>query len=388
MSAILFPVAVFVGGVAALLLIVADSAGGRLMGLAFVALCVGVELLPFALFPGGDPGYSEEEVVAFARWRAQARRRRIGPVLGVITMGFLALTAAAMVSPPAEVSDLRPRPGLQTVWLGPARPSRVELARLTPERDQMALASWLMPFADPLFDLDQASRLRPAMRSIYAEMANDPSYGRAASVLGLAYGELFGADGVTGQVFVDLPPGDGPFPALVFIHGFGGNALSYPWVLRRVAHAHGYAIVAPGYGAGLWYQDEGPAVVERALRWMAESGRFDMDRVALAGLSNGGFGVAAVLESRPWRGVAWLSAVLGPEDVEGITLGGPALILHGGADDRIPVRFPSGAAERLRAQGARVDLDVVPDADHFLLFTHRARVDAALERWFGAMESP
>jgi pimeloyl-ACP methyl ester carboxylesterase len=171
----------------------------------------------------------------------------------------------------------------------------------------------------------------------------------------------------------------------LFIHGFGGNALSYPWVLRKVAHAHGYALVAPGYGAGLWYEDEAPGVIARTLEWMAGTGRFDMDRVVLAGLSNGGFGVTAVAGRHPWRGVAWLSGVMVPEDVAALDLKVPVLILHGGVDDRIPMDLIDESARALRSRGTTVDLDVVDDADHFLLFTHRERVDAALERWLSAI---
>jgi predicted esterase len=380
-----------VGGIAIVLLFVAETWPGRALGLGFALLSTFTVLLPLALAPAvAEPlAFTEEEAHALAREAAVRRRRHLRQLLPLGALALACLGWAWVVAPPAEERPLADTPGLQSVWLGPARPSRLGLSWVTPERDQLVLATHLMWAADPWLEREEAAAFRDDVQRIYDEMASEPSYADPGSALGFAYLELLGGPDVTGHVYVDLAPAPGPQPALVFIHGFGGSAASYLWVLRRAAHARGWAIVAPGYGAGLWYQPEGAATVERTLDWMQASGRFDMDRLVLAGLSNGGFGVTAAATLHPWRGLAWLSGVLDPNEMTRLSaIRAPMLVLHGGTEDRIPLPFVSSAVDTLRAGGADVTFDVVPDADHFLLFSHRDRVDAALDAWLTRAETP
>lgn len=386
-----FPVALLVGGMAIVLLVVADTWAGRALGLGFVCASVATVLLPFALWPDvGEPAFATEAEVAEASSRARRVRTARLPVLApLVAIAVVCLGGAWAYAPDGvDRPALTDAPGLQSIWLGPAEPARAGLPHVTPERDQMVLASHLLWMLDPWLDREEATGLRAAMRAVYAEIDADPSYGEAGSALGLAYDELLGGPDVSGHVYVDRAPGGGTQPAILYLHGWGGSLLAYPWVLRRAAHARGYAIVAPSYGAGYWFDDEGIATVERTLQWMAETGRFDMDRVVLAGLSNGGHGVTAAAPAWRWQGIAWLSGVIEPGEMPeiGAEVRVPILVLHGGQEDRVPIEYATAAVEELRAGGATVDFDVVEDADHFLLFTHRARVDAAIDRWLGASE--
>lgn len=342
-----------VAGVAAVLLVVAETWAGRALGLGFLVGGVSLAGLPV--------------------WRT-------GPGLAVAA----GLLAGAWLAAPPLPGPLADGPGLQAVWLGPAAPRRWSLPWVTPERDQMALAASLVWIVDPLLDRRESRGFARAISRIHDEM--DAGGPPVASALGLAYGELLGGDARSGHVWVDLAPGPDPQGAIVFLHGFGGNAQAYPWALRTAAHARGYAIVAPSFGAGFWFEAGGRGTVEATLAWMRGTGRFDMDRVALAGLSNGAYGVEAAADAHPWAGLAWLSAVVDADRVAR-SPAVPTLVLHGARDDRVPPSGPLAAADALRARGVPVDLDVVGDADHFLLFTHRDRVDRAVDRWLDAVDA-
>ena len=49
-------------------------------------------------------------------------------------------------------------------------------------------------------------------------------------------------------------------------------------------------------------------------------------------------------------------------------------MITGEEDLRIPAEFIHDAVARLREQGIRVELDMVPKEDHFLFFSDRKRV--------------
>ncbi len=367
-----------VTGVAALLLVVAETTRGRAMGLGFVAAGVAVAALVLA---------------------GPHLRRRFAAPAAIALIAFTYACAAAPDGAAIAPTALHPGRGLQSVWTRGATFPRFGIPNLTPEGCQGRLATFLVPFMDAYLDHDEAAAFRGSVSEVYAELEADPSYARAGSVQGIAYSELLtGAEGA-GHAWVDFADAPEPQPALVFIHGFGGNLKGYTWVLRKVAHEHGYAIVAPSYGAGLWYQEGGTEAVADTLRWMEESGRFAMDRLVLAGLSNGGYGVSAAVVDQPgrWQGVAYLSGVL--DDVDAPRVGAvlaahpradgkppPVLVLHGAADDRIPLGYLELGIAGLRAGGVDPDVDIVDGADHFLMFTHRARLEAAVGRWLGAVE--
>lgn len=365
LTALLLPVLPVVFLLAVILLVSAQTLNGHLLGGAFALLAPSILLAPFAL----------------ARSLPFAARRVIIPLVGA------GLYVAAARQVPPDPLPFSVRSGLQSVWLTPRGLSRAHLAVVTPELDQGVLATWVVPPLDPAMDQREAGALRQAMEEVYGELA--PEW-QLPSVQGLAYRELLGGGANDRHLYVDLPPGEGPFPALVFLHGFGGNLQGYLWTLRAAAHAQGYAVVAPSYGAGLWFNDPEGEVVRRTLAWMASTGIFRMDRLALAALSNGGYGLgpAALGSGGRFRGIAWLSAVPDPAPLDRMaSLGVPLLFLHGGVEDRIPIEETNAAVARMRRAGAEVDYDVVPDADHFLFFTHRSRVQAAITRWLSRVDA-
>jgi acetyl esterase/lipase len=213
-----------------------------------------------------------------------------------------------------------------------------------------------------------------------------------------------------------VPPGAGPFPVVVWIHGgawWAGTRLRLPETIAAVGFhdrllRRGYAVADVDYR--LSREAIFPAQlydVKAAIRWLRDYAaelRLDPDRFAAWGESAGGHlaalagltgdpgdGVQAVVD---WYGVAGLiddpPAAL-PEGAPGVwLLGGqpaerpalaakaspvnqvhpgapPFLCMHGTADQTVPYRHSEVLTEALRAQGVRCDLHPVDGADHIFL---------------------
>ena len=214
--------------------------------------------------------------------------------------------------------------------------------------------------------------------------------------------------------FLHLPVGEGPHPAIVLLHGFGGNHIE-PHALFPKA---GRALAAAGIGT-LRFDFRGSGNSEgafrdvsitgevsdarRALAFLAEQPGVDAERIGVAGLSLGGMIAACTAGVEPrvravalWAAVANLGElfqasatmermqdviVQGYADVGGLEVGqaliqeamsadpvaalggfeGPVLVVHGTADATVPAEH----AHRYKAAlGERAELELIEGADH------------------------
>lgn len=210
--------------------------------------------------------------------------------------------------------------------------------------------------------------------------------------------------------------GDGPHPAVVFIHGGGWAKGTKRAFARQAAYLAGKGYV----GACIEYRLSGeapfPAAVEdckaavRFLRANATRYQIDPDRIAAAGGSAGGHLAALLGVSRPADGLegtgghqdqsSRVQAVVAFNGIFDLVdagrgahksviafLGGseeekpeayrkasplrydlagapPFLFLHGTADQTVPISQARRMAEALRAAGATADLDKTEGAGH------------------------
>ncbi|MEV4413153.1 alpha/beta hydrolase [Catellatospora sp. NPDC049609] len=208
-----------------------------------------------------------------------------------------------------------------------------------------------------------------------------------------------------------LPPGDGPFPVLLWVHGGGwleGSRVGLPATIaphrfHQRFLDRGWAVADVDYRLAL--EAPYPAQlldVQSAVRWLrlhARQLRLDPARFAALGESAGGHlaamaGLAGTGETAIQAVVNWYGAVdlfaFDPDDPAGphavlfggpvsgrrefVAFGNPLSRVHAaappffsvyGTADRI-VSPSQGAAltEALRAVGVRAELLLVPDADH------------------------
>lgn len=163
--------------------------------------------------------------------------------------------------------------------------------------------------------------------------------------------EVFTDSYKTGALLAAPPAGGGPFPIVVFSHGFGGT--------RRDAFSHfahlaswGFTVVVPEHrtrnlGAVMINEVNAEDSVERDLAQMraavglvlqrseGEEPFFDADRekIAIVGYSAGGESALAALD------LEWVDAVVAQAPVagSGVTNEKPTLILAGESDEIVPL---------------------------------------------------
>ncbi|MGY1651007.1 alpha/beta hydrolase fold domain-containing protein [Geodermatophilus sp. SYSU D01119] len=255
---------------------------------------------------------------------------------------------------------------------------------------------------------------------------------------GVAYAALPGARPLELDLY--LPPGEGPHPAVLFLHGggwrlgsrhSGGPAFPGRTLFQRVAAA-GIAVASADYrlsGEAVWPAQLSDA--KAAVRWLrarAAELRVDGDRLAAWGESAGGH-LAALLGlvtdpdsegdvgvTGPSSAVVAVAAWYPPTDLVGFAgdagadpadattreaqlLGAPPvdvpdaaaqasplshvsagappfLLLHGRADRFVPCVQSERLADALHGAGADVALHTYDGADHMWLGTPEAATDA------------
>ena len=184
-------------------------------------------------------------------------------------------------------------------------------------------------------------------------------------------------------VSVYRPPGGGPFPFVILLHGCGGlrqKAMWTHWVepWTAVFHAHGIgtAVIdsfAPRGVVEVCTSNPGPWAVRRAddaysaRAWLAEQPYVDPGRIAVMGMSNGGRTVLAAMRADRERGGRFLAGVAlypGCQSDTSSVFYAPLLVLIGADDTVTPARYCQEML-RVRPQGTpEIRLVLYPRAPH------------------------
>lgn len=187
---------------------------------------------------------------------------------------------------------------------------------------------------------------------------------------------------ITGEFY--RPAGDGPFPAVVQLHGCDGRGS------RLSEDAEGASVVALGYallivdsfgprGAADRCGGESGPPVDRvmdaygALLWLARQPFVDPDRIAVVGYSQGAMialsavargGVEALFGRHFRAAIAYYPSC----DISRDTVTVPTLILIGELDDWTPARDCRTMMTQRSGEGAPIRLVVYPGAYHAFNF--------------------
>jgi dienelactone hydrolase len=174
-----------------------------------------------------------------------------------------------------------------------------------------------------------------------------------------------------------LPPGPGPFPAVIVLHGCAGLGASQ-WIWARRLNGWGYAALIPDsmtprgvkrvcepalQNLVTWWDRAGD--VGSAAAWLRTRPEVDPRKIAVLGLSHGG-ATAAIATERAYAGFGLRAAVdyYGPcvnPDLHGDV---PLLVLVGGNDDW---GHPGKRCQEFEAAlkpGQVFDLHIYPDVYH------------------------
>ncbi|MFO0669302.1 MAG: hypothetical protein U0235_06700 [Polyangiaceae bacterium] len=279
----------------------------------------------------------------------RARRRIVRIAVG---LGFVVVVLRLFVAASGETVSMRNGDGAGRL-----------LTRVFDERDAAVWGAYLA-FGTGHFRDPDVPDVPAALKRAYAELATregDVPSPVVPTYLGL---ERPGASDV---LSVALPNGAAPRGALVFLHGFGGS-FTLPCVhVAAAAAAAGFTTRCPSMGPRAdWWSASGETIVRETLESLHAEG---IDRVVLAGLSNGGAGVARLAPRLrgKLRGVILISGTA-PADAPGV----PCLVLQGKRDAMMPA---SGARAYASAvHGRFVELD----AGHFALLLRRETATVAI----------
>lgn len=327
----------------------------------------------------------------FALARARLRGRQnwkrwagIGAALWIAIVVFLFAHAPSGKTPPGA--------RVQRIYFGhDPHPGLTAIANFVPEVDQLMFGFTVAMFVDPLLTSRQCRELKQLTAGLYDSLERDPAFHELGSAMSDTYADLLWLSGEHQQAYLYVPSGldrTKPAPVLVFLHGSGGNFKAYLWLLSKVADRLNAVVIAPTDGMGLWPEADANAVIDRSLAAAARYVALDPRQIHLIGLSNGGLGVSRIGSSRAarFRSLMFLSPVIDRTSIRDLGFlaaanSCPILILTGEADDRIPVDYVRTCALELQATGAKVTLQTVPGANHFLVFSHPDLVAATLESW-------
>jgi pimeloyl-ACP methyl ester carboxylesterase len=161
--------------------------------------------------------------------------------------------------------------------------------------------------------------------------------------------------------------------AVIFLHGFAGNFTLQCWLFAKAASTAGMLTICPSTSwIGDWWSADGEATLRQTIQYLRRQG---IERIYLAGLSNGGFG-ASELAPRLSDELAGLIFISGVEPNAADT-GLPVLLIHGDGDERIPISLARNYAARIGDQATLVEFP----GDHFLLAKDAAAVQQTITDW-------
>lgn len=248
--------------------------------------------------------------------------------------------------------------------------------RLLDERDGTLLAAHALVLTHRVPRSD-AREFVPALESAFDRL--DAAEGPVATPAIATWLGLQSTDGFDAVVI--RPAERKQDTAVVLLHGYAGNFAVYCWQLSRAARAISALTVCPSVGPkGDWWSPQGAKTLERTLAWLAGQG---VQRVYLAGLSNGGVG-ASVLASRvshpgiQVRGLVLISGADPRAPVPSV----PVLLVQGARDSMMPAWAMRAFSQRLGRRATYVEVD----SGHFAFLDRHEACEKAIAAWLVARE--
>ena len=212
--------------------------------------------------------------------------------------------------------------------------------------------------------------------------------------------ESFASGGKTIRMNVQEPAGEGPFPAILLVHGAGGNV---DFWLDRIAPAvtrMGIAVYAVHYfdrtgtvrADAVAVRDETTVrawlgTVRDAVKWVAARPKVNAKRVALLGISLGAYlslALGAEDGTKDVRAIVDVSGGLAaPQDAMATKEFPPTLIVHGEADTVVAVSEGMRVEAVLKRLGVAHEKLLLPGEGHWFSAGAQLRILAAVAGFLG-----
>lgn len=172
------------------------------------------------------------------------------------------------------------------------------------------------------------------------------------------------------------------WPVVVALHGGYGHGRDFIWTWLREARSRGFILLAPSSKGTTWSimdpETDGKALV-KMLAFLKKHYRFDMDRILLTGISDGGtFSLQmSPVKETPFTAFAPVAGVLAPMNINGIK-DKRIYWVHGALDWMFPVNMAREACKALKAVGANITLRLIEDLSH----TYPREENDRILEWF------
>ncbi|MDD2671826.1 MAG: hypothetical protein PHW43_05405, partial [Syntrophales bacterium] len=188
-----------------------------------------------------------------------------------------------------------------------------------------------------------------------------------------------------GGITVYIPEsmdGNNPPPLVVALHGGGGHGRDFVWTWLREARSRRFLLAAPSSTGPTWALlggDGDLALLQKVTALMEEEWNADPRRILLTGISDGATYALkrAMDEVTPFAAFAPVAGVLPPFDLRNVR-GRRFYWVHGRKDWMFPAMYAVSGSKNLKAAGADVNLDIVPDLYH----AYPREYNRAILDWF------
>jgi pimeloyl-ACP methyl ester carboxylesterase len=335
----------------------------RLLAVAALASLAGIALLGI-FAPWSPSGWFAIGAVATGAIalliRERAARRGLFAAAFVLVAVLLAVRLVGGES--GMIRMLTLPQGTSSRWLG----------RLLDEQDVALAGARVLASRWPL-SADERKGLLPAMHNAYVDMRRDDVVAPSPvldTLLGRQTVDAF--DTLVIEPRAEMRPA--PKYGVVFLHGYAGSFTLECWLVAKAAQAVGAVTVCPATGfSGHWRGEAGSRAVRASVEYLRRRG---IERVFLAGLSNGAVGASGLASSLA-ASLSGLILISGAP-ADGNNAGLPTLVVHGTDDASASAASARAFAERAHAtyQGF--------SGGHFVLLTRREEVRKAIADWLMA----
>ena len=293
-------------------------------------------------------------------------RRRWSPALALVgSTLILAIVALRMVFPPS---------GSRLILTSlPSQSGSHWLNRIFNEQD-VVLFGARVGLQLGLISSAENKGLVPALAKMYTQMHEmTPLSPFLVTYLNQEHPNAF--DAVVAEAAGDTQPKRG----IIFLHGYGGNFTLQCWLVAHAGERIGAITVCPSTRAsGDWWSAQGAEILHQTLSYLQRRG---VERIYLAGLSNGGIG-ASRLARRFKSNLAGLILISGADPDAPIT-SLPVLVVQGKSDERIP----AWVSERYAAAAGAASTYLLLEGDHFVLLKQADHVQRAIADWIILQEA-
>ena len=230
----------------------------------------------------------------------------------------------------------------------------------------------------------EADRLNALISQRYTAIAASPLFKNVPSALGYCFAE---AQPGNGQAFLYRPADSNAHtPVLVFLHGYGGSFLLYPYQLSAWFPDH--IILCPAYGTDpsalpATYLNECLAAASAQLK-------HPLSQPTLAGISAGGFGASRLYVLRPatYRQLIVIAAYPPDDAYKAWPRSARAAFLVGAQEDYVKSGEFAAFSKVLASGSSRFQSTVIPKAGEFFMLTHPAETRRSLESWLRRTDFP